>query len=619
MRLQRPVAKLVADGFYKEAISLYSQLHSSFMPPDHFTFPPLLKACAKLKSSLQGQIIHAHLTKTGFHPNLYTFTALSHMYMKLHLFHDALKVFGEMHDRNLASLNAAISGFSQNGYRKEAFLLFREVGLCGFRPNSLTIASVLPACDSAEHCMQMHCCAIKLGVVMDIYVATSLVTMYSNCGEIILGTKVYGEMPNRSVVSHNAFLSGLLQNGVPNVALNVFKDMRKCSTVKPNSVTLISVISACACLLHLQFGKQVHGFIKKTKVSCDTMVGTALVDMYSKCGHWKWAYEVFIDLNGNKNLITWNAMITGMMLNGQSDIAVDLFELLESEGLEPDSATWNSMISGFAQLEKGIEAFNFFKKMQFFGIVPSLKSITSLLPACASLCALQRGKEIHGHAIRTNINTDEFMATALIDMYMKCGCSSWGRRVFDQFEIKPKDPAFWNALISGYGRNGENESVFEVFDQMLEEKVEPNSSTFIAVLSACSHTGQVHKGWQVFRIMAIDYALKPKPEHFGCMIDMLGRSGRLDEAVKLVEEMPEPPASVFTSLLGACRHHLQPELGEEMAMKLIELEPKDPTPFVILSNIYARVGRWGDVERIRQLIEDRGLRKLPGYSLIGVT
>ncbi|KDP21219.1 hypothetical protein JCGZ_21690 [Jatropha curcas] len=617
--MRQHIIKLVADGFYKEAISLYSQLHSSSLPPHHFTFPPLLKACAKLKSTLHGQIIHAHLIKTGFHSDVYTATALTHMYMKLNLLNHALRVFDEMTNRNLASLNAAISGFSQNRYCEEAFLAFREVGLCGFRPNSLTVASVLPACDSADHCMQMHCWAIKLGVEMDIYVATSLVTMYSNCGEVIFATRIFREMPNRNVVSHNAFVSGLLQNGVPSIVLHAFKDMRECSIVKPNSVTLVSVISACACLLYLQYGRQIHGFIKKTLASCDAMVGTALVDMYSKCGYWQWAYEVFNELNDNKNLITWNSMIAGMMLNGQSDNAVELFERLASEGLEPDSITWNSMISGFAQLENGIEAFNFFKRMQFCGVIPSLKSVTSLLSACAALSALQYGKVIHGHATRTNIDTDEFLATTLIDMYMKCGYSSWGRRVFDQFEIKPKDPALWNALISGYGRNGENYSVFEVFDQMLEEKVKPNSATFIAVLSACSHMGEVEKGAQVFRMMSIDYGLKPKPEHFGCMVDMLGRFGKLDEARKIIEEMLEPPSSVFASLLGACRHHLHSELGEEMAMKLSELEPGDPNPLVILSEIYAALGRWEDVDRIRQTIKDRGLRKLPGYSLIGVT
>jgi pentatricopeptide repeat protein len=615
--MKREIAKLVSDGFFKEAISLYSQYHSASLPPNKFTFPPLLKACAKLKSLSQGQMLHTHLIKTGFSSDVYAATSLTDMYMKLHLLSDALKVFDEMPERNSASFNAVISGFSQNGYCREAFSVFKQVGFGTFRPNSATIASLLSACESVRHGMEMHCLAIKLGVETDVYVATSIVTMYSNYEELVSATRVFEGTPNKSVVSYNAFISGLLQNGVTRTVLDVFKDMRECSFEEPNSVTFILVLSVCASLLYLRFGRQVHGLIMKNEIEFDATLATALVDMYSKCGCWQLAFDAFKEFDGIRNLITWNSMIAGMMLNSQSENAIELFEQLECEGLVPDSATWNSMISGFSQLGKGIEAIKYFKRMVSAGIVPSLKSITSLLPACSDLSALQCGKEIHGHAIRTDISTDEFLATALIDMYMKCGHQFLAQRVFDQFDRKPDDPAFWNAMISGYGRNGENESAFKIFDQMREENAQPNAATFISVLSVCGHTGQVNKGWQVFRMMSRDYGLKPKPEHIGCMVDLLGRSGRLGEAKELMQELPQPSASVVASLLGACKCHLDSELGEEMAMKLSELEPENPAPFVILSNIYAEFGRWGDVERIREIMNNKGLRKLPGFSIIG--
>lgn len=559
-------------------------------------------------------MLHTHLVKTGFNVDIYASTALTDMYMKLHLLDDAAKVFVEMPERNLASVNAVISGFSHNGYFREAFLVFRELGVERLKPNSVTIASVLAGCENVIHGLQMHCWAIKLGVDADVYVLTSVVTMYSNCGKLISATKLFERTRNKNVVSYNAFISGLLQNGAPRVVLDVFKDMRAISHEQSNSVTLVSVLSACSSILFLQFGRQIHGLIVKFMLDMDTMVGTALVDMYSKCGCWQQAYNIFKELNGNRNLITWNAMIAGMMLNGQSDNAIELFELLESERLQPDSATWNSMVSGFSHLGKGIEAFKFFVKMQPAGISPSLKSITSLLQACSALALLSHGKEIHGHAIRTDISSDEFMATALIDMYMKCGHCQLAQRIFDQFEIKPSDPAVWNALISGYGRNGENESAFEIFNQMLEERVQPNSSTFNSILSVCSHTGLVDKGWQVFKMMNRDCGLNPTPEHFSCMVDLLGRSGQLEEARELIKEIPQPSASVYASLLGASRHHLNFELGEEMAKKLSVLEPENPAPLVILSNMYAEQGRWSDVERIREMIDKRGLKKLPGYS-----
>jgi pentatricopeptide repeat protein len=355
----------------------------------------------------------------------------------------------------------------------------------------------------------------------------------------------------------------------------------------------------------------------KKEFQFETMVGTALIDMYSKCRCWKSAYIVFTELKDTRNLISWNSVISGMMINGQHETAVELFEKLDSEGLKPDSATWNSLISGFSQLGKVIEAFKFFERMLSVVMVPSLKCLTSLLSACSDIWTLKNGKEIHGHVIKAAAERDIFVLTSLIDMYMKCGLSSWARRIFDRFEPKPKDPVFWNVMISGYGKHGECESAIEIFELLREEKVEPSLATFTAVLSACSHCGNVEKGSQIFRLMQEEYGYKPSTEHIGCMIDLLGRSGRLREAKEVIDQMSEPSSSVYSSLLGSCRQHLDPVLGEEAAMKLAELEPENPAPFVILSSIYAALERWEDVESIRQVIDQKQLVKLPGLSLSG--
>lgn len=616
--MKREITKLVADGLYGEALCLYSHFHARSFRPGKFTFPSLLKSCVKLKSRPHGQILHAHLLKVGFHADMYTATTLADMYMKFHLLDSAIKVFDEIPEPNIASLNVAISGFSQNGYCKEAFRIFRLVSMPWLRPDSVTIACLLSACQDVKEGHQIHCWAIKIGVEQDIYAATSLVTMYADCRELMLASKAFEQIQYKNLVCYNAFVSGLVQNGVPLLVLDVFKEIKR-SYREPNSVTLISVLSACSHIRYIQFGRQVHGFIVKIEMSIDTMVGTALLDMYSKCGCWQAAYDLFKDLNDRRNLITWNSMIAGMMLNGQSENSIGLFMQLESEGLKPDSATWNSMISGFSQLGKDFEAYLFFKKMLSAGLLPSLKSITSLLPVCSAMLALHCGKEIHAHGVRTDISDDEFFATALIDMYMKCGQPTWARRVFDKFEIKPNDPAIWNAMISGYGRNGEHKDAFDLFNQMLEKNVQPNPVTFNCILSVCSHSGQVDKGREIFKLMKLVYGMSPTTKHFSCMVDLLGRSGRLDEARELLQEIPEPSGSVFSSLLGACMCHSESKLGEEMAEKLLKLEPNSPTPYVILSNIYAGQGRWKDVERVRKIMNQRELKKLPAFSLIGVT
>lgn len=602
----------MTGGVTLEAV-LGSRAHS----PNKFTFPPLLKSCAKLGDVIQGRTLHAQIIKTGFFVDVFTVTALVSMYMKVKQVTDALKVLDEMPERGIGSANAAISGLLENGFCREAFRMFGEARVSGSGVNSVTVASVLGGCEDIEGGMQMHCLAMKSGFEMDVYVGTSLVSMYSRCGEWILAAKMFEKVPHKSVVTYNAFVSGLMENGVPHLVPSVFNLMRKFSSEEPNAVTFINAISACASLLNLQYGRQIHGLAMKKKFQFDTMVGTALIDMYSKCRCWKSAYGVFTELKDTRNLISWNSVISGMMINGQHEVAVELFEQLDSEGLKPDSATWNSLISGFSQLGKVMEAFKFFERMLSVVMVPSLKCLTSLLSACSDIWVLKNGKEIHGHAIKAAAERDIFVSTSLIDMYMKCGLSLWARRIFDQFEPKPKDPVFWNVMISGYGKHGECESAIEIFDLLREEKVEPNLATFTAVLSACSHCGDVEKGFQVFSLMQEEYGLKPSSEHIGCMVDLLGRFGRLREAKEVIDQMSEPSSSVYSSLLGACRQYLDPVLGEEAAMKLAELEPENPAPFVILSSIYAALERWQDVESIRHVIDEKQLIKLPGVSLSG--
>ncbi|KAL6190031.1 hypothetical protein ACLB2K_036432 [Fragaria x ananassa] len=584
--MKREIGRLVSNGLYTEAVvSLYAQHHSASLSPHKFTFPPLLKACANLRSPPHTQMVHAHLLKTGFFPDVYSSTALTDSYMKLNLTDHALQVFDEMPHRNLASINAVISGLLRNGHCREALAVFRRVWVGGFGINSVTLASVFSGCENAKQGMGMHCVAVKIGVEDDVYVSTSAVSMYSSCGEVEYGAKVFEDMPVKNLVSYNAFITGLLRNGAARVVLDVFQKMRGYGGEYPNAVTLVLVLAACGSVLCLGFGRQL-------------------------------AYQVFGELDGTRSLFTWNAMIAGMMMNAQWESAVELFERLKSEGFKPDSVNWNSMISAFSQLGKGSEAFEYLKRMQSAGAAPSLKSVTSVLQACANSSALQCGREIHGHAIRTDISSDLFLSTALIDMYMKCGQPPWARRVFDSFHVKPDDAAFWNAMIAGYGRNGENEYAFPIFDQMLEEKVQPNAATFISLLSMCSHSGLVDKGWQIFRMMDRDFGIKPDPKHYGCMIDLLGRSGRFDEALELTQEISEPSASVFASLLGACECHSNVDLGTQMAIKLSELEPENPIPFLILSKIFAGLGRWKDAEISRKMMDNQKSRKVPGFSLL---
>ncbi|XP_047334516.1 pentatricopeptide repeat-containing protein At2g02750 [Impatiens glandulifera] len=628
--MKREISNLIGNGLYRDlALSLYSRSHAAAsISPDKFAFPSLFKVCGLLQQVSLCHMLHIHLIKTGFHADVYASTALTDAYMKLGCPDDALKVFDEMHERSLASFNAVISGFLKNGDIDGSFKMFKRLlSKQAVRPNSVTIACLLSSSSSPSNGHQVHCWAVKLGVESEIYAATSLVTMYSSRGELGSAAKVFKNIETKNVVCYNAYISGILQNGVPLLALDVFKEMHRCSdeSSPPNSVTMISVLSACSVLGCVGFGRQIHGILHKINMGSDTKAGTALIDLYSKCGHWSLAYKVFDELNGNRNLTTWNCMIAGMMLNGQSDHAIELFMKLFSgvEGIEPDLATWNSLICGFSQIGKNKEALFVFRKMLSIGAVPSLKSLTCLLPACSSLSALQLGKEVHGYIIRTYLCfvDDEFISTALVDMYMKCGQFLWAQKTFDQSKkTRSDDPSIWNAMIDGYGRNAETESAFRIFYQMIQENIQPNEATFLIILSMCSHNGLVDRGLKTFLSMNKDHGVIPKSKHLSCVIDLLGRSGYLDEARELFHEISEPAPSVCASLLSVCVDNSNISIGEEMAKELSELEPENPLPFVILSGIYAYHGRWRDAHKTRERLNSRKLKKLPALSFInGVT
>ncbi|EHA8587919.1 pentatricopeptide repeat-containing protein [Cocos nucifera] len=616
--MSREISKLVSNGRYREALSFYARVHAASIQPDRFTFPFLLKSCGNLQSIPQARQLHAHIIRCGFQADVHTATALTGVYMKLRLLQDALKLFDGIPNRTLPSFNAIVSGFSQCGRFEESLRAFKRLRMEGFHPNSVTIASVLPACGTAMQGKQLHGLSIKMGHESDGYVATAHLTMYSNCAELGLARRVFELIDEKNIVSYNAMISGFLQNGAFSMALDLFRELTTLHGRQTNSWTLLCILSVCSKVLALLLGKQIHCYYLKCEVGGNVKIETALLDMYCKCRSVELAYRVFTKIK-DRNLVTWNMMISGLLSNGYPEIAMKLFHRLRSEGFRPDMATWNVLIYGFSQQGNVAEAFRCFTQMQLEGVVhPSLESITSLLQACSSISDLQHGKEIHCHVIRTRADYgDEYFQTALIDLYMKCGCSLHARRIFDGNERKSGDPALWNAMISGCGNNGENDLAFEIFRAMREQKVEPNSATFLGILSVCSHTGQVEKGWELFRMMSRDHGVNPTAEHFGCMVDLLSRAGKLAEAWNLIQEIPEPSASVYSSLLGACGCYSDAALATGMADRLSDLEPRSPTPLVILSNIYAGQERWNDVEKLRNMMSDRGLYKIPGCSWIG--
>lgn len=339
---------------------------------------------------------------------------------------------------------------------------------------------------------------------------------------------------------------------------------------------------------------------------------TAMLTGYAHAGRIEEAAEIFKQMP-DKPLIACNAMITGFGMNGMVAEAKEVFRRM----MERDDVSWSAMIKVYEQNGLHIEALDCFRRMQMVRFCPNYPSIISILTVCAGLAVLDHGRQVHGVIVKVFFDSDVFVVSALITMYIKCGDLPRAKRLFDMFH--PKDVVMWNSMITGYSQHGQGDDALQVFDSMLSVGMAPDEITFIGVLSACSYTGKVKEGREIFESMSLRFSLEPKTEHYACMVDLLGRAGLVDEAMDLIKKMPvEADAVVWGALLGACRIHKNLEIAEIAVEKLLRLEPGNSGPYILLSHIYASSGRWKDVSKLRQAMSLRNVNKSPGCSWIDI-
>lgn len=431
------------------------------------------------------------------------------------------------------------------------------------------------------HGQQLHSLIHKHGFDANIFVGTALVDMYAKCADMHSAVRVFDQMPERNLVSWNSMIVGFFHNNLYDRAVGVFKDVLREKTVIPNEVSVSSVLSACANMGGLNFGRQVHGVVVKFGLVPLTYVMNSLMDMYFKCRFF--------------------------------DEGVKLFQCVGDR----DVVTWNVLVMGFVQNDKFEEACNYFWVMRREGILPDEASFSTVLHSSASLAALHQGTAIHDQIIKLGYVKNMCILGSLITMYAKCGSLVDAYQVFEG--IEDHNVISWTAMISAYQLHGCANQVIELFEHMLSEGIEPSHVTFVCVLSACSHTGRVEEGLAHFNSMKKIHDMNPGPEHYACMVDLLGRAGWLDEAKRFIESMPmKPTPSVWGALLGACRKYGNLKMGREAAERLFEMEPYNPGNYVLLANMCTRSGRLEEANEVRRLMGVNGVRKEPGCSWIDV-
>ncbi|XP_059075508.1 pentatricopeptide repeat-containing protein At4g02750-like [Cryptomeria japonica] len=570
------VRALCKQGQLAEALYvLHNVMDKRAIQPDSYAYSSLLQASLRLKSITQAKIIHAHLILTGIRIDIYLGNQIVTTYAKCGRLADAHRVLTQLPLVDEVSFTVMVSAYTKQGYALEALKVFCEMQRVGIRPDSFTLSAVLSACikmASLQLGREVHENIIRSGYQSDVFVGSGLVDMYVKIGSIEDARKLFDKMPERDVVFWTSMIAGYAREGDVDKASKLFEKMPE-----KNVVSWTAIVVACA-----------------------------------RGGYLEEARELF-ERMPERNVVSWNAMISGYAQNGRVGIALDLFWKMP----ERNVVSWNAMIAGYEQNGCFVEAVELFKQMVSRGVKSDPDTFASVIPACAQLASLQQGKEIHEDVIRSGFQFDEFVGSALVDMYAKSGCIKDARKMFDK--MPRQNRVSWTAMIVGYAMHGSNEEALHLFEQMQGSGTKPNGVTFVGVLSACCHAGLVDNGWQYFNSMSKDYGIEPRLEHYCCMVDLLGRAGHLEEAKHFIHEMPlKPNASVWVTLLGACRVHNNIKLAEYVAKKLTDLDPMNSTHYVLLSNIYGAVGRWDDMEKVRNLMKDKGVKKVPGCSWIEI-
>ncbi|KAI4330861.1 hypothetical protein MLD38_029106 [Melastoma candidum] len=364
-------------------------------------------------------------------------------------------------------------------------------------------------------------------------------------------------------------------------------------------------------------GRSIHGHVIKFGFCGDTFISNSLISLYSVyADSGDVARELFEEMPV-KDLVSWNSVIIGYLRRDDLDEAREMFERM----IERNVITWNSMITGFAQGGRPKEALEIFLEMEKTrdpAAKPDKITIASALSACASLGALDFGKRLHDYLRKNGIELDIVIKTALIDMYGKCGSIEEASKTFRA--MPSKDNMAWTAMISAFALHGCCEVAFQLLEEMENQGLRPNHVTFVALLSACAHSGSVEKGRQCFKVMKSVYGMEQQVHHYACMVDILSRAGLFGEAEALIREMPmEPDSYVWGALLAGCQMHGNVHLGESVAKRLISMDPENHAFYVSMQGMYAKAGRFEDRNAIRALMDGRGIRKeVPGNSFIEI-
>ncbi|XP_068636200.1 pentatricopeptide repeat-containing protein At3g04750, mitochondrial [Aristolochia californica] len=572
-----------------------------------FSHPTLL-LLEKCKTRKQFKQILAQMIRVDLTSQVFPISRLLHFSAVAHPENIGMAIILFNHftsKPNLYIFNIMIAALPSS---TQCFSLYKSMLQLSIYPDKQTLLSLLKASESISEGKQIHSHTIVTGVSSHPYIQNSLIKMYSENGNISLAQQVFEQMLNPDTVSWNILISAYSKNSWVLEALGLFCKMVNLG-LKPDEFTMVSLLTACGKLRDLRRGKLVHACVARRKSisGSNLIIGNALLDFYVKCGKLECARKVFDGLD-ERDVISWNTIIGGFATMGELEMAYDYFNEMPYR----DLVSWNSLIAGYSQNGSSTAARELFLAMIKENVRPDTVTIIYLVSSAAEMGDAIQGRWIHGWMVRNLVEIDAFVGSAMIDMYCKCGCIKKAFKVFEV--VEERDVTVWTALIAGLAFHGCGREALAMYSKM-QENLMPNNVTLVAVLTACSHSGMVDQGLQIFNSMNRNYGIEPRVEHYGCLVDLLARSGRLTEAKNVIDNMPMCPSrSVWGALLNACKVHGNINLAEVATRELQKLEPDKEGGYVFLSNLYAASGRWRYSNKIREIMENKGLKKMAGCS-----
>ncbi|KAI5060776.1 hypothetical protein GOP47_0025196 [Adiantum capillus-veneris] len=536
----------------------------------------LLRTCAKNKDLHVGKRVHLDILKRGLLEKCSD--ALITMYAMCDALPKARELLDMHRSKNVFTWTSLISGYARNGQNLDALSCFEQMESEGLFPDAVTYVCILKACGNMRAIgkgEKIHrAIANRRLLGTDTVINAAIIDMYTKCGALERAEYVLEELPSRDVLSWSALIAGYVHHGQGNQALICFSRMQS-EGFSPNAMTFACILKACGIIGALDKGKQIHEAIAKGRfLENDVVLGSALVDMYAKCGALERAKQVL-------------------------------------EGLPArDAYSWSALIAGYTQEGRGEQALNCFEQMQREGVSPDAVTFACVLQACGITGAVDKGEQIHKVISKQGLLAHNVvLGTALVDMYAKCGALSKAAGVLEQ--LPTRDAFSWNSLIVGYAKEGQHEQALTCFDRMQWRGCSPDAATFSCVLNACSHLGLIDEAHMHFLSMSSKYGLKPDIEQYTCMVDLFGRAGHFEKALGMIEGMPSPNVSaVWRALLSACQKWGNVDVGSWAFRQAIKIDKSDVAAYVLMANIYSAAGMQEEAKLVESMqLESNACKK----------